>query len=90
MNLIFLLLPCFSAGLVDSVVGGGGLIQVPALMVFQPQMAVAMLLGTNKSLFNLMGSYTGTFLANRHGVAFVRKFFIVATSALFVVLWIRW
>ncbi|WP_051362274.1 sulfite exporter TauE/SafE family protein [Solimonas soli] len=38
----------FLAGFVDSVVGGGGLIQVPALFVLLPQMAPVTLLGTNK------------------------------------------
>lgn len=38
----------FLAGFVDSVVGGGGLIQVPALFVLLPQTAPVALLGTNK------------------------------------------
>lgn len=38
----------FTAGFVDSIVGGGGLIQVPALFVFAPQTPVITLLGTNK------------------------------------------
>ncbi|MFT4045232.1 MAG: TSUP family transporter [Solimonas sp.] len=38
----------FVAGFVDSVVGGGGLIQVPALFVMLPQMEPVTLLGTNK------------------------------------------
>jgi uncharacterized membrane protein YfcA len=38
----------FLAGLIDSVVGGGGLIQVPALFVLMPQIPPATLLGTNK------------------------------------------
>ena len=38
----------FVAGFIDSVVGGGGLIQVPALFIILPQMSPAMLLGTNK------------------------------------------
>lgn len=38
----------FFAGFVDSVVGGGGLIQVPALLVFLPGAPVATIFGTNK------------------------------------------
>jgi uncharacterized membrane protein YfcA len=38
----------FLAGFIDAVVGGGGLIQVPALFILLPQMPPAMLLGTNK------------------------------------------
>lgn len=38
----------FLAGLIDAIVGGGGLIQLPALLVLFPATAVAPLLGTNK------------------------------------------
>ncbi|MBL8513521.1 MAG: TSUP family transporter [Betaproteobacteria bacterium] len=38
----------FFAGFVDSVIGGGGLIQVPALLVFLPNAPVATVFGTNK------------------------------------------
>jgi uncharacterized protein len=43
-----LLALAFFAGLVDSVIGGGGLIQVPALLVFLPTAPVATIFGTNK------------------------------------------
>lgn len=38
----------FFAGFVDAVAGGGGLIQLPALLIFRPEMSVVGLLGTNK------------------------------------------
>lgn len=38
----------FLSGFVDSIVGGGGLIQVPALLILVPGAPVATLLGTNK------------------------------------------
>lgn len=38
----------FSAGLVDAVMGGGGLLQVPVLFAVFPALAPAALLGTNK------------------------------------------
>jgi len=46
----FLLLACaaFLAGLVDAVVGGGGLIQIPVLFAAFPSTAPATLLGTSK------------------------------------------
>jgi uncharacterized membrane protein YfcA len=50
--LIWLSVLAFFAGLVDSVVGGGGLIQLPALLVFLPpelSREVAHVLGTNKA-----------------------------------------
>jgi uncharacterized membrane protein YfcA len=38
----------FLAGFVDAVVGGGGLVQIPALFVLMPQLPPAVLFGTNK------------------------------------------
>ena len=38
----------FLAGFIDSIVGGGGLIQLPALLIFMPNTTVATVLGTNK------------------------------------------
>jgi uncharacterized membrane protein YfcA len=38
----------FIAGLVDAVVGGGGLIQLPAMLIMLPQTAIASILGTSK------------------------------------------
>jgi len=38
----------FFAGMVDAVVGGGGLIQIPVLLGAFPQTAIATLFGTNK------------------------------------------
>ena len=45
----------FFAGFVDSVIGGGGLIQVPALLVFLPAAPVATIFGTNK-IISLAGT----------------------------------
>lgn len=47
-ELIFLGLASLLAGLVDAVAGGGGLIQVPALMASLPGEGPARLFGTNK------------------------------------------
>jgi len=43
------------AGAVDAVVGGGGLVQLPALLVILPQAPVVALLGTNK-LASIVGT----------------------------------
>jgi uncharacterized protein len=48
----------FLAGLIDSMVGGGGLIQLPALFLCLPQHTPALLFGTNK-----MSSVAGTSMA---------------------------
>lgn len=45
---IALLLAAFLAGLVDAVVGGGGLVQIPALFAAYPTTTPATLFGTNK------------------------------------------
>lgn len=45
---LFLLPAAFLAGCVDAVVGGGGLIQIPALFAAYPAAAPATLFGTNK------------------------------------------
>lgn len=51
----------FLAGLIDSIVGGGGLISVPGLFSLYPTMVPATLLGTNK-----LGGIWGTATAAIH------------------------
>ena len=48
MDFFFLFFFAFIAGFIDSIVGGGGLIQIPALLIFAPGMPVATIMGTNK------------------------------------------
>lgn len=57
------LLPIFGflAGAVDAIAGGGGLIQLPALFLFQPQLPLAAILGCNK-----LSSISGTAYALFH------------------------
>lgn len=59
-TLAFLCVFAFLAGLIDAAVGGGGLIQIPALFNALPQASVATLFGTNK-----MSSAVGTVFAAR-------------------------
>ncbi len=47
-SLVMLGFAAFFAGFVDAIVGGGGLIQVPALFTAYPQLSPATLFGTNK------------------------------------------
>ena len=63
MDPLFLLLPAgaFFAGLVDAVVGGGGLIQIPLLFSAFPNATPATLFGTNK-----LASVVGTTSAAIH------------------------
>ncbi len=57
----------FLAGWVDAVVGGGGLLQVPALFAAYPQAAPATLFGTNK-----LSSIAGTSVASLRYLRVVR------------------
>lgn len=47
-DLVLVVAAAFGAGLVDAMVGGGGLIQLPALLGAYPAAPPAVLLGTNK------------------------------------------
>ena len=55
----------FCAGAIDAAVGGGGLIQIPALMSTFPQMSPATVIGTNK-LSSVFGTASAAY-------TFVRK-----------------
>ncbi|MFD2246288.1 sulfite exporter TauE/SafE family protein [Pontibacter ruber] len=48
MEIVYLCLFAFLAGFIDSVVGGGGLIQLPALLVFLPGVPLPTAFGTGK------------------------------------------
>lgn len=79
---LFLLPAAFVAGLVDAVVGGGGLIQIPALFAAYPQAAPATLFGTNK-----MSSICGTLSATARYVQQVKvpwRLALLAASTAFV------
>jgi uncharacterized membrane protein YfcA len=47
-DLLLVLAAAFAAGLIDAMVGGGGLIQIPALFAVYPGVPPATLLGTSK------------------------------------------
>jgi uncharacterized protein len=61
--LLFLL--AFCAGFIDSVVGGGGLIQLPALLIFGSSLSIPSVMGTNK-----LAAFSGTSLAT---IRYVRQ-----------------
>lgn len=81
-DILILCLASFGAGFVDSIVGGGGLVQLPALMMVLPQYPLITLLGTNKLV-----SVTGTaFSAWRfsHRIPFIRTIIIPAILSAFL------
>jgi uncharacterized membrane protein YfcA len=53
-----LLLAAFSAGFIDAIVGGGGLIQLPAMFLAFPSLPAAVIFGTNK-----FAAFSGTSVA---------------------------
>lgn len=58
MEIYFLCGFAFLAGFIDSIVGGGGLVQVPAFFVLYPQLSVPNIIGTNR-----LASAVGTSVA---------------------------
>ena len=66
-SLMFLGVMAFMAGLIDAAVGGGGLIQIPALFNALPGAAPAVVFGTNK-----VAAVSGTLFAARSYVRRVR------------------
>lgn len=57
-TLVSLVLLAFTAGFIDAIVGGGGFIQLPALLVNFPNTALPTLMGTNK-----IAGFSGTFVS---------------------------
>ena len=57
-TLLFLAIAAFAAGLIDAIAGGGGLIQLPALMIGLAKSETVVILGTNKvpSIFGTSAS----------------------------------
>ncbi|WP_420147064.1 sulfite exporter TauE/SafE family protein [Spirosoma sp.] len=55
----------FLAGFIDAIIGGGGLIQTPAILFTLPQYPIPTLLGTTK-IPSLCGSLMGAFQYSRH------------------------
>jgi uncharacterized membrane protein YfcA len=73
------ILCCFSflAGFIDAIVGGGGLLQLPALLVLLPGIPVTTVLGTNK-----VASIAGTSIAAwRYGRHVAIDWHIIAPAA---------
>ncbi len=70
----------FIAGIIDSVVGGGGLIQLPALLIGFPKAPVPTLFGTNK-ISALAGTSMAAVQYSRHIRYNFKLLFIVAFFA---------
>ncbi|OWY40650.1 hypothetical protein CEK28_02885 [Xenophilus sp. AP218F] len=82
LTLGFVCTLAFMAGLIDAAVGGGGLIQIPALFTALPNMSPATLFGTNK-----LASAVGTLSAARSYLRKVRlpwRLILPAAAAAFI------
>ncbi|PRX90024.1 TSUP family transporter [Allonocardiopsis opalescens] len=64
-QVLILVSAALAAGWIDAVVGGGGLLLLPALMVTAPGLPVATVLGTNK-LAAIMGTSSAAVTYSRH------------------------
>lgn len=81
-TLLFLLLAAFFAGFVDSIAGGGGLIQLPALLIGLPKSETVAVLGTNK-LASIFGTSTAASIYRRQIKTDPRTLFAMAIPAFF-------
>jgi uncharacterized protein len=76
----------FSAGLIDAVAGGGGLILIPALLIFRPDLAPAAVLATNK-LAACFGTATAT-AQYAQGVRIPWRVMLPAAAVAFAASWL--
>lgn len=81
-QLIVLCLASFAAGFIDSIVGGGGLIQLPALIMCLPGQALVSILGTNK-MISITGTAFSAYRFSKH-VPFVFKIILPTAMTAFI------
>jgi uncharacterized membrane protein YfcA len=82
IELIILCLASFGAGFVDSIVGGGGLIQLPAFMMVLPHYPIVTLLGTNK-LVSVSGTAISAWRFSR-SIPFIKTIIVPAILSSFI------
>ena len=82
LTLLALSMLAFIAGFIDAVVGGGGLIQIPALLVTLPNTSLPTLFGTNK-IAALSGTSIAAFQYSRR-IRFNFKLLLVISLASFI------
>lgn len=78
-TILSLIVLCFTAGFIDAVIGGGGLIQLPAMLINFPSTPLPVIFGTNK-IASLAGTGTAALQYARR-IKFDYK--ILLTIALF-------
>ena len=80
-TLIFLALAAFSAGLIDAIAGGGGLIQLPAMLIGLAKTETVVILGTNK-VPSIFGTSASALMYRRNIKSDSNLLFIMALPAL--------
>ncbi len=63
-TIVSLIILCFTAGFIDAVIGGGGLIQLPAMLINFPSTPLPIIFGTNK-IASFAGTSTAAFQFSR-------------------------
>ncbi|MES2514405.1 MAG: TSUP family transporter [Bacteroidota bacterium] len=76
---ILLAIAAFTAGFIDAIVGGGGLIQTPFLLIQFPNMPLPVLFGTNK-IAALAGTSISAIRYAKHITFDFKLLFVVAAS----------
>ncbi|MES2565312.1 MAG: TSUP family transporter [Bacteroidota bacterium] len=79
LTIILLSLSAFTAGFIDAVVGGGGLIQTPFLLITFPAMPLPVLFGTNK-IAALAGTSIAAFRYAKKITFDFKLLFVIAAS----------
>lgn len=85
LDFVFVLFFSLIAGFMDAIVGGGGLIQLPALMISFPQTSLPTLFGTNK-----IAAISGTSLAAYQyakKITFDYKLLLIIGFSAFIASW---
>ena len=80
-TLIFLAVAAFAAGIIDAIAGGGGLIQLPALMIGLAKTETVVILGTNK-VPSIFGTSASALMYRRNIKSDSKLLFIMALPAL--------
>jgi uncharacterized membrane protein YfcA len=81
-SVAFMGLAALCAGFVDAIAGGGGLIQLPALLIGLPQSSVVQVLGTNK-LSSFFGTTAAAFMYRKQVKPDLRFIFAMVIPAFF-------
>jgi len=82
LTLSLLAITAFVAGFIDAVVGGGGLIQLPFLLINFPKITLPVIFGTNK-IAALCGTAVSAFRYSRH-IKFNFKLLLVISVFCFI------